>query len=747
MRELATVTLACVDTLNPALARRAIDECRRRVAFARCLIFTDRADSRRTANGDVEVVPIAPIASRDAYSRFVLKQLVDHVQTDHLLLVQWDGYVVNADAWDDAFLDVDYLGARWFWHDDGHDIGNGGFSLRSRRLLKALQDPRIEPDAAEAEDVSIGRTFRTLLEREHGIRFGDAALADRFAFEAAYPIARPFGFHGLYNFCRVMPPAELVELSSRFTEAILRSPQLRQLLRNCVALGQWSPAIVIARRILAVDPADEEAQRLLAQGESSLRVHAGIGRNNPCPCGSGKRFKVCHGAIGISVVTPDQLVDRGMRAHRAGDLSSAARDYEEALARAPDHAHALHYAGMIAWQQGRIDEALPRIERAAALRPDEPEFTSNLGVVLASVDRNAEAAAAHRRALALRPDHAGAWNNLGLVLREMNDVDGAIAAYRHALAIQPDFIQARFNLSLALLHAGRFDEGWVLYEARMSIPAFALRDPPATPRWTPGTGRSRTVLLKAEQGLGDAIQFVRFAEAVASEGSRVIVHAPRPLNALLSTVPGVADVVADDTPFPAHDAWLPMLSLPGALRVAASSIPARVPYIGSDKRQRSEVALALQSHANALKAGIAWAGNRRNTNDRRRSIPSSLLAPLFAIEGTCWMSLQQSGEHDHCGEALIRTTWRDSLDGIAALIDNVDVVVTVDTSIAHLAGALAKPVLVLLPYSSDWRWGIDRSDSDWYPTATLFRQPAPGDWPSTIAATGEAIRKMVRMER
>ena len=176
-------------------------------------------------------MPIGRIASRDDYSRFVLKHLADHVATPHVLLVQWDGYVVNPAAWDDAFLDCDYLGARWFWHTDGHDVGNGGFSLRSLRLLQALQDPRIE--LVEAEDLTIGRTFRDLLEREHGIRFGDAALADRFAFEAAYPVGTPFGFHGLFNFCRVVPPAELAALVPAFSDAIARSPQLAQLLRNC----------------------------------------------------------------------------------------------------------------------------------------------------------------------------------------------------------------------------------------------------------------------------------------------------------------------------------------------------------------------------------------------------------------------------------------------------------------------------------------------------------------------------------
>ena len=154
----------------------------------------------------------------------MLKSLLPHIDTPHALLVQWDGYVVNPQAWDPAFLDCDYIGAKWYWQSDGLRVGNGGFSLRSRKLLRALQDPRIE--LVEAEDITIGRAFRRLLEREHGIRFADEALADRFSFEAAYPIGKPFGFHGLFNFCRTVVPAEIAALAPTFSDAIARSPQL-----------------------------------------------------------------------------------------------------------------------------------------------------------------------------------------------------------------------------------------------------------------------------------------------------------------------------------------------------------------------------------------------------------------------------------------------------------------------------------------------------------------------------------------
>lgn len=749
--ELPGVTLACVDTVNHWLALRALERSRERIEFARIALFTDRLPAGVAAPRDVDVVPIEPIRSRDEYSRFMLKRLLAHVDTQHVLLVQWDGYVVNAGAWDLAFAQVDYLGAKWFWHDDGHDVGNGGFSLRSRRLLEALQDPRIELD--EAEDVTIGRTFRSLLERDHGIRFGTAALADRFAFEAAYPIGRPFGFHGLYNFCRVVPPPELAELASRFSDAILRSPQLAQLLRNCVALGQWEPAIAIAKRVLAVDSDNAEAGALLAQSEAAGARGAGIGRNDACPCGSGKRYKHCHGWIdpaagssSIDAIPPDTLVARALAAHQRGDLDNAARDYSAALALAPEHPYAMHYLGVAAYQRGRADEALPMLQRAATLVPHEPEFHNNLGVVLAALDRDEAAAAAHRRALACKPDHAGAWNNLGLVLHAQNDLAGAIDAFGRALAHAPGFTQARWNLALALLHDGRFREGWEAYEARLSIPAFAPASVPATTRWDGREAAGRKLLLTAEQGLGDAIQFVRLAGAVAKRGARVIVQAPRPLIALFRGVEGVSDVLAADAPLPAHDAWLPLLSLPRVLEIAASNIPAQVPYLRADDRLQRAVAADLARYAGSLKIGIAWAGNRNNTNDRRRSIPLSLLATSwFDLKGVSWISLQNGDDEDQGGHApaaarLVRLPWRNDFDGLAALMNELDLVVSVDTSIAHLAGALARPVFILLPFSSDWRWRTSRTDSDWYPTATLFRQPAPGDWQHVMAGVRDAIR-------
>ncbi len=753
MLELPGVTLLCVDTANHALALRAMALSSRGIRFGRTLMLTDAVPEGVDLPAGLEVRAIPPLDSREAYSRLVLKGLLPYVTTPHVLLAQWDGFVVNAEAWDDAFLACDYLGAKWFWYDDAMRVGNGGFSLRSRRLLEALQDPRI--DLVEAEDLTIGRTFRPLLERERGIRFGTEALADRFAFEAAYPIGQPFGFHGLFNFCRVVPPAELAMLPALFSDAIARSPQVRQLLRNCVALGQAEAAIAIARRMLAVAPSDGEVQGLLAHAEALARQRPAVGRNDPCPCGSGKRYKQCHGAIGTAPVSSatvappnaEECFTRAFAAHQRGELDAAARDYDAALAAAPTHPHAIHYRGVIEYQRGNAAAALPLLERAVLAIPHEPEFHNNLGLALAALDRNDAAIAAYRRALALKPDHATAWNNLGLALTAGNALTEAIAAFRRALALEPGFAHAHWNLSLALLADGQFDEGWREYEWRLELPELGKHAGPAVaPRWQGTDPSGLTLLLVVEQGLGDAFQFVRFAKPFAERGARVIVRSPAAIARLLATAPGVALVVPHEDAPPRCDAELPLLSAAGALGIHAESIPAAIPYLHASSAHRVEVVRALASSGELCKVGLAWAGAAINANDRRRSVPLAALAPLLELPGISWHSLQKGDGEDQVARVpsarnLRQLPERNDFDRTAALIDALDLVISVDTSLAHLAGALARPVWIMLPFAPDWRWRLGRSDSPWYPTARLFRQPRPGDWTAVVAAVRDALER------
>ena len=507
--DLPGVTLCCVDTRNHTLALRALARSQRGIRFARTLLLTDALPPAVAAPADIEFLAIPDIASRDAYSEFVLKSLLRYIGTEHVLLVQWDGYVVNPAAWDPAFLDCDYIGAKWFWAEAGKRVGNGGFSLRSHRLLEALQDPRIR--LVDNEDVTIGQTFRPLLEAEHGIRFADEALADRFSFEAAYPIGKPFGFHGLFNFCRTVPAGEIAALAPEFSDAIARSPQLAQLARNCNALGMWDAVAALARRRLAALPDDREAAALLAQAESNCSRPAVVGRNEPCPCGSGKKYKQCHGALGASAAGTsaaaptgaDARVAAGLALHRRGDSAGAEREYRAALDAAADHPTALHYLGVILYQRRELEEALRLLARSTQSLPAEPEFHNNLGLALAAADRTDEAIASYRQTLALKPDHPVAWNNLGLALQQRNQLTEAIGAFRHAIALDSQFAQAHWNLSLALLADGQFLEGFREYEWRLRIEELGRgKHPLAGSAWDGTTPRGKTLASSVESPLG-----------------------------------------------------------------------------------------------------------------------------------------------------------------------------------------------------------------------------------------------------
>jgi tetratricopeptide (TPR) repeat protein len=752
MLELPGVTLVCADTANHALALRAIGRSLAGVRFARALFLTDAVPPGVDVPAGVDVVPIAPLASREDYSRLVLKGLLAHVTTPHALVIQWDGYVVNPAAWDSAFLAFDYVGAPWHWHPEGTRVGNGGFSLRSRKLLAALQDPRIE--LVEAEDTTICRTFRGLLEREHAIRFADEATAGRFSFEAAYPIGMPFGFHGLFNFCRTVPPEEIAALAPALPDAIARSPQAASLLRNTVAMRQWGAARALARRILAALPDDAQARALLDAVEAGAAAPNAVGRNEPCPCGSGKKYKHCHGAIGDAAAAaspappapdPDALVRQAMAAHQRGDVDGAERGYRSALALAPGHPMATHFLGVAHYQRGRLEDAVRLLRAAVATLPQEPEFHNNLGLALAADDRPGEAIEAYRRALALKPTHAIAWSNLGLALQAENRLDEAVDAFRRALAIDPTFAQAHWNLGLALLARGDFAEGFREYAWRHRTPEFAAhaRSWPG-PRWDGSAPAGRTILAVAEQGLGDTLQFIRFAAPLAAQGARVIATAQAPLVRLLASAPGVSAVCGPSDPLPACDAHVPLVELAGLLGTTVATIPAEVPYLAADRARRAEVGAMLAPDANALKVGLAWSGSAANTLNRRRSIPLAALAPLLALPGVAWYSLHRSvdeGEIDAvpAAQALRRLPAREDFDGMAALVAELDLIVSVDTSIAHLAGALAQPTWVMLAHAADWRWHPGRTDRPWYPTARLFRQPRAGAWDSVVHDVASAL--------
>ena len=465
-----------------------------------------------------------------------------------------------------------------------------------------------------------------------------------------------------------------------------------------------------------------------------------------------------------------------VRLHQAGRLSEAEAHYRHVLAAHPQHADSRHLMGVLAHQVGQSDVAERLIREAIALEPKQAAFHANLGNVLRAQGRWAEAAAvleqalaldpgavqAHydlgcalaalggpgdaadrfRQAIALRPGFAVAHNDLATVLKSQGRLDDAIDSFRAAVSADAAYAMAHTNLGMALLARGDFAEGWPEYEWRWDAGGgFAARRDFSQPQWRGEAVDGRTLLIHAEQGFGDAIQFCRYAPLARDRGLTVVLEVPLELVRLMQSLDGVDQVLARGEPLPRFDLHCPMLSLPPALGTTLETIPAEVPYLSADPDQARVWAGRLGA-APGLKVGLAWAGGRQTASDAQRSLSADLLAPLIGAPGVRWFSLQKD-EPSPAGVIDLMADAKDFAD-TAALIANLDLVVSVDTAVAHLAGAMGKPVWLLDRYDPDWRWLTGRRDSPWYPTMTIYRQPAPGGWTHVIEAISEHLSRRER---
>ncbi|MGQ0677805.1 MAG: tetratricopeptide repeat protein [Rhodospirillales bacterium] len=419
--------------------------------------------------------------------------------------------------------------------------------------------------------------------------------------------------------------------------------------------------------------------------------------------------------------------------------------YRRALALQPDHALARTNLGNVLLAQKRAEEALEDQRRALAIDPLLAEAHVNRGAALYALDRFAEAEAAQRRALELNPGLAKAHKNLGMTLENLGRPDEALAAFEAALAAAPDDPDLHFTLGLSLLRAGRFERGWREYAWRWRLKEFAAtRRDLAKPAWDGAALGGRTILLHAEQGQGDTIQTLRYAKLVAGRGGRVVLEVPPSLKRLSAGMEAVAQVVAAGETLPEFDVQCPLLDLPRLFDTRPETIPADTPYLAADPRAAAEWRRRLAARP-GLSVGLAWAGNPSYSNDRRRSLDPALLAPLLGLERVCFYSLQVGPAADDLARApggegveKLGHLFADFAD-TAACIAALDLTVAVDTAVAHLAGALDRPVWILLPYAADWRWLVDRADSPWYRSATLFRQERPGDWAAVIERIREKL--------
>jgi tetratricopeptide (TPR) repeat protein len=435
--------------------------------------------------------------------------------------------------------------------------------------------------------------------------------------------------------------------------------------------------------------------------------------------------------------------NRGVALARLGRAVEAIAAYDRALQLRPRYASALDHRGAALASLGRHDEALDHYDRALALAPGSARAHNHRAIALHDLDRPAESLAAADRALALAPEHADAWYNRGNALRELGRHADAAESYERTIALDPAHASAHWNLADCRLILGDFARGWEQYEWRWKLPARRSRDF-AQPPWLGETSiAGRTILLHAELGLGDTIQFCRYATEVAKSGARVVLEAQAPLLPLLATLEGIDRLVARGEPLPPFDCHCPLMTLPLVFRTDLASVPARVPYLRADP-ERVESWRRRLGERTRPRVGIAWSGSQGLRNDKRSM---SLAQALPLVGGAVqWVSLQKEVP---AGEAALLAAHPEILDvssalgdfaDTAALVEMLDLVITVDTSVAHVAGALAKPVWILLPANPhDWRWLLGREDSVWYPTARIFRQPAPGDWASVAQRVAAAL--------
>jgi tetratricopeptide (TPR) repeat protein len=443
-----------------------------------------------------------------------------------------------------------------------------------------------------------------------------------------------------------------------------------------------------------------------------------------------------------AVETLDNL---GSALRAQGQPDEAQACYERALALRPNRIESLIGLGLVSRDRGRLEDAAAHYEQALASAPDDPATHNNLGVVLVDLDRPVEATAHYRQALAVLPDRAETHNNLGIALERQGRHAEALACYGRALTLKPDYAEAHFNRAHALLATGELDEGWKEYEWRFAVARYERNFD--RPLWSGEPLAGQTILIHAEQGFGDTLQFVRYVPAVAARGGTVVLEVPKALVRLARTVAGASQIVAAGDPLPDFDCHHPLLSLPRLFKTDLTSIPRDVPYLSAEPARIAAWRECLPKEG--LRIGIAWQGNPQALNDRARSIPLCEFAPIAALPGVRLTSLQKYDGVDQV-QALpagmrVETfgpdfdTAPDAFLDTAAVMMSLDVIVACDTSVAHLAGALARPTWLVLSHYPDWRWLLARKDSPWYPTARLFRQRKPGDWPAVMREIAAAL--------
>jgi len=553
-----------------------------------------------------------------------------------------------------------------------------------------------------------------------------------------------------------------------YRDALALAPQLAAAMNNLGALlaplGQVSDALALFRRAVTADPGYGEAQNNLGlalantgrHDEAVIHFQAAVKLEprralwwNNLGNSQVERFHFAEAlaaydrAVAIDPASADAWSNRGLALRGLRRPDDAIASFERALAADPRFANALVNLGIVLKEEKRIDEAIAAFEKARALRPNDSTLLCNFASVFevrGEFDRMRELADA---AAALDPQSAEPYVLRGNHAMAAGRYIEAEAEYERARALDTENRNANWNLALIWLLRGDYARGWAQFEWRKRLQSVLLdhRELGGEP-WTGDALDGRTILLHAEQGLGDALQFVRYAEVLEQRGAgRVVVEAPAAIADLLASARGVDAVVVRGAPLPTYDAHASLMDLPRLCGTELETVPAAVPYLEASPRPVSALVNAPPA---MLKVGIVWAGNPAHQRDHLRSVPLAQIATLFDHPGVRFFSLQKGGPERElaalAGDRVVDLAphladFRDT----AAAIARLDLVLTVDTSVAHLAGALGRETWVMITHVPDFRWLLDRTDSPWYPTARLFRQPAPRDWVTVIASVRQAL--------
>lgn len=439
------------------------------------------------------------------------------------------------------------------------------------------------------------------------------------------------------------------------------------------------------------------------------------------------------------------LFAEAVSAHNAGETELAIERYNKVLQIAPGYISALNNLGVSLRKVHKLDQAIACYRRAMERDPRNVQTLSNFGNALKDAGRHAESLDMFRRAMEVDPSDAGMVYNFGITLKDAGLIDEAIEIFKRAQKLNPDLPDIGWDLALAYLVKGDFAQGWPAYEARWALNYTPdLRFPER--QWD-GKRVKGTLLLATEQGFGDAIQFVRYAPMVRKLADRVVLECREGLETLFSGMDGVDEVVVRGARLPAFDAFMPLLSLPRVLKTSLDTIPAQMPYLKIDPQRRARAHQLLAPLGSRLKVGIVWGGSPGHRNDANRSLAFENFLELLRVPNIALISLQKGervAELDTSGCGALVSNLDVAINDFAdtaAFAAELDLIIMCDSSVAHLAGALNRPVWVLLPYAPDWRWLLGRSDSPWYPSMRLFRQREPKQWDGVFREVVSALRE------